>query len=243
MVDGTKPCSRCGEVKSLSEFYRKPSGDPVAACKACALAQQRAYREANRGWRNARKRELRALNPEPDRARSRAYKQANRERILADARAYNARHAEENKAYQRAYYQEHKAELAVRQREYERRNRDRVRARRLVWERADRLKNPEKYATKRRRYYEANPDAYREKSRRYRALKRGLVVGEVTATILDAKWSYWGGLCWMCGAPAVEWDHVKPLSRGGAHCLANLRPACRSCNARKNDQWPLRAAA
>jgi 5-methylcytosine-specific restriction endonuclease McrA len=43
----------------------------------------------------------------------------------------------------------------------------------------------------------------------------------------------------MCGAEAVEWDHVKPLAKGGAHILANLRPACLSCNRSKRDRWPL----
>lgn len=31
----------------------------------------------------------------------------------------------------------------------------------------------------------------------------------------------------------------KPLAKGGLHCLANLRPACRACNAQKNARWPL----
>jgi 5-methylcytosine-specific restriction endonuclease McrA len=50
----------------------------------------------------------------------------------------------------------------------------------------------------------------------------------------------WGGRCWICGiADATEEDHVKPISRAGWHCLANLRPVCHSCNARKRGAWPL----
>jgi len=51
--------------------------------------------------------------------------------------------------------------------------------------------------------------------------------------------SYWGNKCWMCEGPFEHVDHVKPLSKGGPHILANLRPACASCNASKNDRWPL----
>ena len=60
----------------------------------------------------------------------------------------------------------------------------------------------------------------------------------------DARWSMWGGCCWMCGiAGATEEDHVKPLSAGGSHTLSNLRPICKSCNASKRASWPLSPAA
>ena len=44
-----------------------------------------------------------------------------------------------------------------------------------------------------------------------------------------------------CTADPENWDHVKPLSKGGAHMLANLRPACGHCNRRKRDRWPFLA--
>lgn len=34
----------------------------------------------------------------------------------------------------------------------------------------------------------------------------------------------------------LERDHVIPLSRGGRHAIANILPACRSCNQRKKDK-------
>lgn len=49
--------------------------------------------------------------------------------------------------------------------------------------------------------------------------------------------SMWGSKCWMCGGQFECLDHVKPLSRGGADCLANYRPACRSCNCSKGARW------
>ena len=55
---------------------------------------------------------------------------------------------------------------------------------------------------------------------------------------LAAKLSYWGNRCWLCRGPATQVDHVKPLAKGGPHCLANLRPICGSCNSRKQDTWP-----
>lgn len=41
-------------------------------------------------------------------------------------------------------------------------------------------------------------------------------------------------LCAICGIePATQADHVVPLCEGVDHSLANLRPACRSCNAKR----------
>lgn len=59
------------------------------------------------------------------------------------------------------------------------------------------------------------------------------------ASELKAKMSYWGDKCWVCGGPAEAIDHVKPVSRGGPHMLANFRPICRLCNSRKSNIWPL----
>ncbi len=48
----------------------------------------------------------------------------------------------------------------------------------------------------------------------------------------------WGG-CAYCGTTAqpLQRDCVLPLSRGGRYTLANVVPACRSCNTSKcNDE-------
>lgn len=42
------------------------------------------------------------------------------------------------------------------------------------------------------------------------------------------------GKCVYCNErPAIEWDHVVPIVRGGRHAIGNLVPACRTCNASK----------
>jgi 5-methylcytosine-specific restriction endonuclease McrA len=45
-----------------------------------------------------------------------------------------------------------------------------------------------------------------------------------------------GDRCWQCGAPATEPDHIIPVSAGGEHTVANLRPACRFHNRRRGNQ-------
>jgi 5-methylcytosine-specific restriction endonuclease McrA len=82
----------------------------------------------------------------------------------------------------------------------------------------------------------------KELQRRDGAKRRGAKRGHRRVDQLDlaGKLSYWGFKCWMCRThlSEVTWDHVKPTSRGGADELANLRPACRPCNTRKNNTWP-----
>ena len=53
---------------------------------------------------------------------------------------------------------------------------------------------------------------------------------EQWAALVDA----WGG-CAYCGATGVplQRDCVLPISRGGRYTLANVVPACGSCNASK----------
>lgn len=69
------------------------------------------------------------------------------------------------------------------------------------------------------------------------AQKKGARALPFTDEQLRARLSMFPG-CWMCGGAKEETEHVKPLSKGGWHILANLRPACKACNLRKRDVWP-----
>jgi len=61
---------------------------------------------------------------------------------------------------------------------------------------------------------------------------------KVEHDLTDAHWTAlkgaWGG-CAYCGAadPNLQKDCMLPISRGGRYTLANVVPACRSCNASK----------
>lgn len=116
-----------------------------------------------------------------------------------------------------------------------------------------RAKNPEVQRNASRRYDELHPERRREQGRRYRqanaakildknarrrARLHGLSIIPFTQEQFKQRWDYFGGRCYLCGDVADTTDHVKPIAAGGAHILANLRPACRRCNARKNSRWP-----
>lgn len=69
-----------------------------------------------------------------------------------------------------------------------------------------------------------------------RARKMG-AAGTATTEQIAARVAYYGGKCWMCGAPWEHIDHVKPVAAGGPNWASNLRPACAGCNLRKGSRW------
>lgn len=90
-------------------------------------------------------------------------------------------------------------------------------------------------------YYQGHKDQYQLRRYHYQAAQGGIVV-QFTPEQRAARFAMWGGRCWMCGiCDADQADHVKPISKGGAHCLANLRPICHTCNASKGGRWPVPA--
>lgn len=130
---------------------------------------------------------------------------------------------------------EYRTKRAVSSSRWQRKNR----ARRNAMQNERRAADLEAARERERRYRRANPDVHRGREHRRRAQRAGVSVGRISPALLAQKWIFWAGRCWMCGGEAVEWDHVKPMARGGAHVLANLRPSCARCNRSKWAHWPL----
>ncbi len=166
-------------------------------------------------------------------------------RVCVTERAikWNREHKERRKEIALAWFYAHHEEALVDQRA--RRKRPEVRQRDRAYRKAYRKAHPETTTRLwRARWRERHPDLVRKharlsQKRRY-ARKKGAIV-RASSEQLEARWKLWAGRCWICGAPATEWDHVKPLAKGGAHIPANLRPACGTCNRRKQDKWPFDA--
>lgn len=88
-----------------------------------------------------------------------------------------------------------------------------------------------------REWVRANPLARRNAQHQRRAQMVGSAVYVIARQQIAARMQYFGNRCWMCRGPFEAIDHVKPLSAGGPHILANLRPACTQCNSRKSGRW------
>lgn len=144
-----------------------------------------------------------------------------REKNIARVLAYHAAHPEVHKAAVARYVKRHPEKRA----EWTQRWRDR---------------NPERYkaATLKRTKarWAANPGLRRVGVQKRRARRRNAQIEPITLadwTLLCEQYAY---LCAYCGrgdAPLTQ-DHIAPLSRGGAHAVENIVPACFSCNAKKH---------
>ena len=106
-----------------------------------------------------------------------------------------------------------------------------------------------------RKWYDDNPDRvreWREANREwgllhvgaYRARQAGNEADSFGWLELLEHWASAGvrfDQCHLCGEigeygghNGLHIDHIVPISRGGAHSMDNLRPACASCNRMKN---------
>lgn len=129
---------------------------------------------------------------------------------------------EDHRAYQREYQRRWRAE-------------NREKARQISRDHDER--NREKRRKRVREYRKGNLERHAETQRRRRELAASTMVAEFTYEQLQQRLSMYSG-CWVCGNEATEVDHVKPLSKGGWHILANLRPICKPCNGKKWAKWP-----
>ena len=85
--------------------------------------------------------------------------------------------------------------------------------------------------------YAANRENNRKWAKICQQNRRATRIG-LPADLTACEWAdrvaEYGGRCAYClTAEGTEQDHMTPISRGGAHTLSNVVPACRSCNARK----------
>jgi 5-methylcytosine-specific restriction endonuclease McrA len=113
-------------------------------------------------------------------------------------------------------------------------------AARRLWHAA----NPKRAAAYYAKYSRAHPDKCRQKCAKRRALKRACSIGDTKEVqafyrlVREADVAK----CYWCGQSVAKRkrhvDHIVPLSRGGAHAVANLCCSCSKCNLRKHNKLP-----
>lgn len=214
-------CTKCGESKSESEFYKHKTGrDGLHPhCKSCFLASQKRYREENAELVREQKRAERLRNAGAKRARDKAYYEANKERERAKRREWYSKNADLVKA---------------KVRDWQEANPDRTKANR----RASKARNVDSI----RAEYERNKHQYFD-----RAAKRRVKVKEVTPSWSDeAQVRQIYKTCQNLNRmfPMLEFhvDHVVPLVNDavcGLHSHTNLQILVGEENLSKgNRHWP-----
>jgi hypothetical protein len=102
-------------------------------------------------------------------------------------------------------------------------------------------KNRERNNAREREKYAANPEPNLARNARWRARKRGATINDLSAAQWKEIKAAYDHRCVYCGRKMkrLTQDHLLPLSRGGTNTVANVVPACLSCNSRKYTGPPL----
>jgi len=126
----TKVCTKCGEEKSVTEFYRRRQREKngvkkyQAKCVACA----KAYKQANKEHISKRNKQYNIDNAEY----YANYRKENKERILQVAKEYRANNKEKIKEAKRKDWAENKEKLSARRKIYRQENADAIKARKAA---------------------------------------------------------------------------------------------------------------
>lgn len=102
-MNQTKTCTKCNQVKELSEFTKQKTGKygVTSKCKICA----KLYKQTNKVHINARQKQYYQDNKAPIAARMKQYQADNKERICARMKQYNQDNKESIAEYQKQHRQ------------------------------------------------------------------------------------------------------------------------------------------
>lgn len=155
-----------------------------------------------------------------------------REVILEGKRRYRERHPERVKAQQAARYAADKPRRKKLMAKWYRKNRKRRIAKAAEWQREHAAQHYKQTQDWRKR----NPVKVAGYQSHAFARRRG-----APGSHTEAEWmslcARVGWRCVYCGrARKLTRDHAIPVSRKGSDQIENIRPACHSCNCRKNDR-------
>jgi len=147
---------------------------------------------------------------------------------------YYAAHKEESAAANAAWILANRDAYLATQEAYRIEHRGTASAAAAAW----RAANPEKARALTLSYFASHPEKKRSYGAKRRALKRGCTAEHLPEHYERGLYEAQCGLCYYCGDSLEEngqhLEHMTPLSRGGAHSLANLCLSCPNCNQRKH---------
>jgi len=146
-----KECSKCKEVKELSEFGKaKSNKDGLRGqCKECISKYKKEYRDNNKEYIHTRLKEWREENREKLYKYRKEWAEDNKEKIVEK---------------RKEYYQENKCKIANRSKEYYKENKEN----KCEYDKKYRAKNKEKISKRRKEYREKeDKDKKREYMRVY----------------------------------------------------------------------------
>ena len=115
-----KTCTKCGETKPFTEFYkRKGSKDGYRSdCKSCRRAHVRQYYQENKEKVIEYNRWYKEEHKEERKEYNRRYNQENKEKIAEKKRRHREQNKEAYKEYHRLYREKHRETLNENRKQY-----------------------------------------------------------------------------------------------------------------------------
>jgi len=206
----SKQCSKCKEVKPVTEFYHDKNRKDGHCywCKGCIKSYQKPYMKIYYQTPEVKARQKAYMKAYRQTPKYKAYMKARRQtpEHKSYRRAYMKamRQTPEHKAYQEAYRKDHEAYLKSYQSAYNKTAKGKARVARNKHKRRTLIKElPCTLTAEQWEEIKASQD--------YR--------------------------CAMCGkVKPLARDHIFPLSKGGAFTKSNIQGLCRSCNSKKSNK-------
>lgn len=162
---------------------------------------------------------------------------------------YDKKYCLDNREKRRQYAEEYNRQNAHKRKEWYEKNREYKLAQNRSWQQ----NNLDKCSEYSKRFRKNNPEAVREIERKYRlnnpqvskdknARRRAIVFSsEVSVVKYDEIWIRDDGICQICYSSVERgkehYDHIKPLSRGGAHVKDNIQVTHARCNLEKGNKY------
>jgi 5-methylcytosine-specific restriction endonuclease McrA len=139
------------------------------------------------------------------------------------------------------YAQEHREELALYRKAYRQTNLEKEQRRAKAYYQKYYQVHKERLRDEQRAWLKANPGKSLEYYNRHRARKLCAPIVDFSSEQWDYLKAVFTNSCAYCGLQTnrLAQDHVIPVSKGGAHTLANILPACQPCNSKKGTGPPL----
>jgi len=224
--------------EKLLEYQKKYREENPERIKECIKRWRKSNPEYMKQYQEKNHDILKAKKKEYDRR----YYKKNRRKKIEIAKKWN----EDNKKYRKEYmknwwtnfYRENKEKILEYNKKYREKNRKEIKERSKQW----RGNNPDKF----RKILEKYNKTEKGKMARQRIkAKRRAKEKEITSTLTLKEWlkilKEYNYKCAYCGIEfndkiLPEKDHIIPISKGGDNNKENVVPACRSCNAKKNNK-------
>jgi 5-methylcytosine-specific restriction endonuclease McrA len=212
---GLKTCTQCGELKLLTEYYKRAASvDGLKpTCKSCSFTWAKTYYEVNSDLKKEYDKKYYEENKESIAAAAKKYYEKNKEALIAYKKDYHQKNKEAYNERSRMRYQENKEALKPYKSEYAKNNR-------AMYNEAKRRR--------RARMLGNGVEVYTE----LQVLETYGTDCHICNRPVDMSAPRRSGdPGWETG---LHIDHVIPISRGGQDSLANVRPSHGVCNLKKH---------